>query len=430
MIVKDRFNFKLYLGLHIIHSQRQYSSQLSLKNIAKGQCFSVHNKSHEDLKPCSRFSRRRYLVLAIIILLLKQFNYKMYSHSRNDDAYSDPLKLSKTAWPVPTFEVIFLPEFPINETSLINSYAIINIISKGAYGKVYKVQKKETKDIFALKTISKAKIVSEDAIKQAKQESSILQAVGHHNFIVNSPDRWQGRKALFILTKFITGGELFSLVEEYGSLSEEIVRIYVAEVALALDFLHNAGIIHRDLKASNVLLDSEGHVVLIDFGLAKWLRPLERTLTFCGTFEYMAPEIIKRKCYGHEVDWWSLGVLMCFLLTKKFPGKNITRDLLENGELAIVTFGSLPDEVDNISLQAIDLLKRLLQPEPKMRIKSILGLQRIAFYMNHDVRSYYSKKVSPFNLLGKKIENAPIDKEKNVFLDFDSYMGINNAHCT
>ncbi|XP_023316892.1 serine/threonine-protein kinase S6KL isoform X4 [Trichogramma pretiosum] len=310
MIVKDRFNFKLYLGLHIImewviqiqnaiilsdNILVKFSIQLSLKNIAKGQCFSVHSKSHEDLKPCSRFSRR----------------------SRNDDAYSDPLKLSKTAWPVPTFEVIFLPEFPINETPLMNSYAIINIISKGAYGKVYKVQKKETKDIFALKTISKAKIVSEDAIKQAKQESSILQAVGHHNFIVNSPDRWQGRKALFILTKFINGGELFSLVEEYGSLSEEIVRIYVAEVALALDFLHNAGIIHRDLKASNVLLDSEGHVVLIDFGLAKWLRPLERTLTFCGTFEYMAPEIIKRQYYGHEVDWWSLGVLMCFLLTKK-----------------------------------------------------------------------------------------------------------------
>ncbi|KMQ89721.1 protein kinase 2 [Lasius niger] len=116
---------------------------------------------------------------------------------------------------------------------------------------------------------------------------------------------------------YISRGELFSLVDEYGCLPEEVVRIYVAEIALAIDFLHNAGIVHRDLKTTNVLLDKDGHAVIIDFGFAKWLQRTERTNTLCGTPLYMAPEILRKEYYGQEVDWWSLGVLACFLLTNE-----------------------------------------------------------------------------------------------------------------
>ncbi|OXU30185.1 hypothetical protein TSAR_007638 [Trichomalopsis sarcophagae] len=277
------------------YAHRQYASQYSISDILGGQCVRTPRASCEELRPWSRFSRRSW----------------------SDNTLNNPLSLSKTAWPVPRFEAIFLPEFPVKETPLKNEYVFIDIISKGAYGRVYKVQKKETREVFALKIISKAQIVAENSIDQAKQEVSIQRAVGHHTFIANSPYHWQGRKTLYILTQFIGGGELFSLVEEYGCLSEDVVRIYIGEIALALDFLHNAGIIHRDLKASNILLDNEGHAMLIDFGLAKWLRPLQRTGTFCGTFEYMAPEIVKRQYYGHEADWWSLGVLACFLLTNQ-----------------------------------------------------------------------------------------------------------------
>ncbi|XP_058791895.1 serine/threonine-protein kinase S6KL isoform X2 [Phymastichus coffea] len=277
------------------YAHRQYASQYSISDIISGRWGRSSRTSCEDLRPWSRFSRRSWSV----------------------NTLNDSFNLSKTAWPVPRFEAIFLPEFPVRETPLKNDYIFIDIISKGAYGRVYKVKHKETKEVFALKIISKAKIVAESAVEQSKQEVSIQRAVGHHVFIANSPYHWQGRKTLYILTQFISGGELFSLVEQYGCLPEDVVRIYVAEIALALDFLHNAGIIHRDLKASNILLDHEGHAMLIDFGLAKWLRPMQRTATVCGTFEYMAPEIVKRQYYGHEADWWSLGVLACFLLINK-----------------------------------------------------------------------------------------------------------------
>lgn len=135
---------------------------------------------------------------------------------------NDPLNLSKTAWPVPRFEAIFLPEFPVREGPLKDDYVFIDIIAKGAYGRVYKVQKRQTKEIFALKIISKAKIVAENAVDQAKQEVkffhrdfprskfnenlhtciilqvSIQKAIGHHIFIADSPYHWQGRKTLYI----------------------------------------------------------------------------------------------------------------------------------------------------------------------------------------------------------------------------------------
>lgn len=111
---------------------------------------------------------------------------------------NDPFSLSKTAWPVPRFEAIFLPEFTVREEPLKNDYQFLDIISKGAYGRVYKVKKHKTEEIFALKAISKAKIVAENAISQAKQEVAIQRAVGHHPFIVKASYHWQGRKTLYI----------------------------------------------------------------------------------------------------------------------------------------------------------------------------------------------------------------------------------------
>ncbi|KAK2583135.1 hypothetical protein KPH14_009159 [Odynerus spinipes] len=278
------------------HDHQKYASQYSLIDIIGGSCAGSTRYSHVEIKSWSRASCRSW-----------NENY----------TFRDTLNSSKTAWPIPRFEAIFLPEFKVRKTALNTEYSFLDIIAKGAYGRVYKVQNRETGQVFALKVISKAKIVAENAIAQAKQEVVIQRMVGHHPFIVNSTHRWQSRKTLYILTDYMSGGELFSLVEEYGCLPEEVVRIYVAEVALAIDFLHNAGVVHRDLKATNILLDEEGHAVIIDFGLSKWLHRTQRTNTFCGTPEYMAPEILKRQYYGQEVDWWSLGVLMCFLLTNR-----------------------------------------------------------------------------------------------------------------
>ncbi|XP_015603246.1 serine/threonine-protein kinase S6KL [Cephus cinctus] len=383
------------------HSHGKYASQFSCSDIIGGSCSGTTDELYEEFRPWSRVSRRRW----------------------SEGTLNDPLCCAKTAWPVARMEALFLPEFQVRGESLKSEYTFIDIISKGAYGRVYKVRKIDTNKIYALKVVSKARIVAEDAVSQAKQEVAIQRAVGHHPFIANSPYHWQSRKTLYLLTEYIGGGELFSLVEEYGSLSEDMVRIYVAEIGLALDFLHNAGVVHRDLKATNVLLDDEGHAVLIDFGLAKWLSPTQRTNTFCGTPEYMAPEIVKREYYGHKVDWWSLGVLACFLLTNQYPTTAVSNLMSDRKSQDSFDPGTLPADA-KITPAAADLLRRLLQPDPRMRIGSVLGLQRVAFYMGRDFQDYKSKTVSPFRLLGKilpgKIE---LPRTTNDFSDFDSFVG-------
>lgn len=341
--------------------------------------------------------------------------------SWSEGTLQDQLGSSKTLWPVSRSQAMFLPEFQIRQVSLQTTYNFINVISKGAYGKVYKIQKKDTGQFYALKVISKARVVAENAVMQARQEVAIQRLVGHHPFILNCCHKWQGRKTLYILVDYIGGGELYSLVEQYGCLPENVVKIYVAEIALAIDFLHNAGVVHRDIKATNVLLDDEGHAVLIDFGLAKWLSHTECTNTICGTSEYMAPEILKRKYYGQEVDWWSLGVLAYFLLSNHYPSVAANGELLPGDRgLDYMPSEGFSTNAENLSPSAKDLLKRLLQPDPRLRLRSLLSLQRIAFYMGHDLQSYVLKKESPFRLLGRKV---PVQQEtaRNEFSDFDSF---------
>ncbi|XP_066595605.1 serine/threonine-protein kinase S6KL [Prorops nasuta] len=383
------------------YTNNRYPSQYSLSDLIGGSCIgstTLTNVYNEEIKPWPRFMPRSW----------------------SEGTLQQSLDASKTAWPIAQSEAIFLPEFPLKETPLRTDYIFLDIISRGAYGRVYKVIKQDTKQAYALKVISKAKIVEENAVAQAKQEVAIQRVVGHHPFILNSLNRWQGRKTLYILTEYIGSGELFSLLEENGILTEDVVKIYVAEIALAIDFLHNAGIVHRDLKASNVLLDNDGHAVIIDFGLAKWLHYTERTNTFCGTPEYMAPEILKGEYYGQEVDWWALGVLMCLLLTNQYP--STTRcDILEHqSELTYTSpAGTLPKEAEELSSAAKDLLKRLLQPEPRLRLKSLLGLSRVAFYMGQDLQSYMLKKASPFRLLGRRPQADKLSDLTNEFSSFD-----------
>ncbi|XP_043579049.1 serine/threonine-protein kinase S6KL isoform X1 [Bombus pyrosoma] len=387
------------------HNNQKYTSQYSLSDIIGGSCIGSTQSSQKETKSWSRASCRSW----------------------SEGTLFDPLGTSKTLWPVSRCQAMFLPEFQIRQVSLQNAYIFLSIIAKGAYGKVYKIQKQDTGEFFALKVISKAKVVAENGIMQAKQEVSIQKLVGHHPFILDCSHRWQGRKTLYILTNYVGGGELFSLVEQCGSLPENIVRIYVAEVALAIDFLHNAGVVHRDIKATNVLLDEEGHAIIIDFGLAKWLNHTERTHTLCGTPEYMAPEIFSRQYYGQEVDWWSLGVLACFMLTNQYPAGASSELLPEDRGTSYAPPGTLPPKAENISPAAKDLLKRMLQPDPCLRLRSLLSLQRIAFYMGYDVQSYMQKKESPFRLLGRKVETEQ-EGRINEFSCFDSSLGDSISH--
>ncbi|CAH2096047.1 unnamed protein product [Euphydryas editha] len=265
----DRKNQK-----HSVHSTRDgqaFTSQFSLSHFVgnlSGRSFVSVTSSqsvYSASRPWSRVSRRRW----------------------NDSTLKNPLEASKTAWPVAHKESIFLPEYLITTELVQKDFEIIETIAKGAFGEVYKVKKISENKEFALKVLNKAQVVSENSVRQVKEEARIQAAVGHHSFIAGAVSRWQTKKRLYIVSEYIPGGELLALLDKYQKLPEEVVKIFVAEIAIAIDFLHNAGVIYRDLKPENILLDSEFHIQLVDFGLSKWLSIGSRTTTLCGTLKYI-----------------------------------------------------------------------------------------------------------------------------------------------
>lgn len=178
-----------------------------------------------------------------------------------------------------------MPQFPV-DCHAERRYVVVEYIANGAFGKVHRVRKAngDAGQDFALKVLSKSEIINGNAIRQLKDEVDIQTICGHHPFLAKCVDYWQSKKKVFLLSNYYPNGELF---QKFKSFPFELVRLYIAEIALALDFLHQAGVIYRDLKPENVLLDQDYHVRLIDFGLSKWLSIGSRTRTLCGTLQYM-----------------------------------------------------------------------------------------------------------------------------------------------
>jgi len=170
---------------------------------------------------------------------------------------------------------------------------------------------------------------------------------------------------LYMFMEYIPGGELFTYIEKYGKFNEDVVKFYAAEIVLMLEYLHNNNVVYRDLKLENILLDREGHIKLVDFGFAKQLGKRERTLSMCGSPEFIAPEVINGIGYNQVVDWWSFGVTVFELLTGRLPFTGSTFEVFEKIQR--------PEEVvypNYLSKEAIDLLKNLLEPNPEKRYMS------------------------------------------------------------
>ncbi|XP_059488241.1 serine/threonine-protein kinase S6KL isoform X2 [Neocloeon triangulifer] len=310
-------------------------------------------------------------------------------HRWRESTLNDKFEAAKTAWPVPLIEAAFLPEFKIGTDVNEHSFELLNSLASGSYGKVYHVRKRDTGEQFALKVLSKSQLISESGVNQVKNEVSIQSMCGHHPFILNCPFYWQSRKKLFIVSEYMPGGELLALWQKYGALPQELSRIYIAELALALDFLHNAGVIFRDLKLENVMVDASGHLKVIDFGMAKWLKHGERTRTLCGTVRYMAPELVSMEPYGHAVDWWSLGIIAFCLITGDFPARR-------QSPAALTAPDAAPGRCDAAGR---DLLARLLHPDPQKRLRSLLTLHTIAFFKDFNFADIRARKLQKIDTI-------------------------------
>ena len=256
----------------------------------------------------------------------------------------------------------------------------LTCLGKGSYGTVLLVKQRTTGRLYAQKQFRKATLtVHKKLIEQTKTERAILESVNRHPFVVKLYYAFQDHEKLYLILQYAQGGELFHHLASERMFTEEVAAFYMAEMVLALDHLHRTvGVIYRDLKPENCLLDSDGHLLLTDFGLSKVAVDDDTTCrSFLGTVEYMAPEVIQGVEYGMAVDWWSLGALGFDLLTGSppFTGNNNTKiqeKILK--QKLILPYYLGPD--------AKDLLTRLLRKEPKKRLGANMpkDLQIIKFH--------------------------------------------------
>ncbi len=177
------------------------------------------------------------------------------------------------------------------------------------------VKKKDdpTGTLYAMKTLRKAVLIKRNQVAHTATERHILQNI-HSPFLVHLVYAFQSTDKLYMVLDYMAGGELFFWLKKDRKFSENRCRLYAAEITLAIEALHSADIVYRDLKPENILLDESGHLRLTDFGLAKGgitgSGAEGGTKTFCGTPEYLAPEILENKGHGKAVDWWALGTLL------------------------------------------------------------------------------------------------------------------------
>mmetsp|Transcript_9799 Transcript_9799/g.21211 ORF Transcript_9799/g.21211 Transcript_9799/m.21211 type:complete len:656 (-) Transcript_9799:1629-3596(-) len=254
---------------------------------------------------------------------------------------------------------------PVSPPSL-DSFKMIKVIGKGSFGKVFLVREIKTGETYALKVLRKDNIIKRNQVEHTKTERSVLGYV-KHPFIVGLNMAFQTKDKLFFVLDYCAGGELFFHLGKLGRFPEDRAKFYAAEIVLAIDYVHSLDIVYRDLKPENVLLDHRGHIRLTDFGLSKEgiVSSSSGANSFCGTPEYLAPEILDRLGHGRAVDWWSLGALLYEMLTGLPPFYCQERErLFQKIRRSELTYPS------TVRPDAKVLLKGLLTKDPQHRVGS------------------------------------------------------------
>ncbi|XP_069576511.1 ribosomal protein S6 kinase alpha-1 isoform X2 [Brachyistius frenatus] len=277
-----------------------------------------------------------------------------------------------------------------------SQFELLKVLGQGSFGKVFLVRKVTPPDdnqLYAMKVLKKATLKVRDRVR-TKMERDILADV-NHPFVVKLHYAFQTEGKLYLILDFLRGGDLFTRLSKEVMFTEEDVKFYLAELALGLDHLHSLGIIYRDLKPENILLDEEGHIKLTDFGLCKEAIDHEKkAYSFCGTVEYMAPEVVNRQGHIHSADWWSFGVLMFEMLTGALPFQG--KDRKETMNLILKARLGMPQF---LSAEAQSLLRALFKRNPSNRLGSGADgaeeIKRHGFFSTIDWNKLFRREVKP-----------------------------------
>ncbi|KAF7721263.1 hypothetical protein EC973_004990 [Apophysomyces ossiformis] len=356
-----------------------------------------------------------------------------YIHQQPIDGTSEPslkdVLQQWTSFPKPSHsslsssvssQSLSLTEFPLNNDTSVSSttreeidmdepskvtiqdFQLIKVLGKGYMGKVFLVRTNSFPQLYALKAVSKSLLITPRDIEQAKMERDILSSLAkiRHPFLVRLHHSFQDANQLFLLLDYHAGGDLATQLALFVRFTPQRCKLYTAEILLGLQELHRLGILYRDLKPENILLSSDGHLVLTDFGLSKQFEPglsmdNQRTRTFCGTPEYIAPEILQSREYSYEVDYWSLGTILYEMLVGETPFwansptemyRRVVEDELE-----------FPEDID---LVTADFIASLLEREPSRRLGTPNGggphsVRCHPYFDRLDWSAVYDKRTMP-----------------------------------
>uniref|UniRef100_A0A0A9VYG3 cAMP-dependent protein kinase catalytic subunit alpha n=1 Tax=Lygus hesperus TaxID=30085 RepID=A0A0A9VYG3_LYGHE len=245
-------------------------------------------------------------------------------------------------------------------SSDLSQYELIKTIGKGAFGTVFLAKSKKYNNYLVVKCLSKEDIIGKNLLKQVLNEKRIMSTI-KFNFVLNIMETFIDNSFVYFAMPFLCGGDLLGHLLKEKRFEEPATKYYVAQVVLALEYLHSLKIAHRDLKPENLSLDQRGYLRLLDFGLSKIV--IGKTYTFCGTPEYMAPEIILGKGYGFSVDWWSLGVVAYQLCSGIQPFFSSKQDRL----FSLITSGEFTDR-EFFSDEFSDFLSKLMAVDVTCRV--------------------------------------------------------------
>ncbi|MCJ1409705.1 hypothetical protein MMC19_003787 [Ptychographa xylographoides] len=279
-------------------------------------------------------------------------------------------------------------------TLKIEDFELLKVVGKGSFGKVMQVMKRDTHRIYALKTIRKGHIISRSEVAHTLAERSVLAQI-NNPFIVPLKFSFQSPEKLYFVLAFVNGGELFHHLQREQRFDINRSRFYTAELLCALECLHGFNVIYRDLKPENILLDYSGHIALCDFGLCKLdMKDEDRTNTFCGTPEYLAPELLLGQGYTKTVDWWTLGVLLYEMLTGLPPYYDENTNEMYRKILSEPLHFPGPEVVPPA---AKDLLIRLLDRRPDHRLgaNGASEIKAHQFFHSIDWRKLLQRKYEP-----------------------------------